>query len=538
MRPAGTSLRAIQASRLRVAARGQRRRRFALTVVAALALTMLVASLADSNPDADDGTGGASGAPATATARGLSISLGPTVGRPIPASFLGFSIEYPSAANYFGTPTAPNTVFQQLVKNLDPGQRPVLRFGGDSTDWSWWPVPGVKKPPGVTISLGPRWTSIVRAGLAALNASAILGIQFEDDSRKVAGYEAGQLLSGLGRGAVAGFELGNEPEVYGALGWYHTAAGVQVPGRPRSYDVGTYLPDFRSIASALPSGVPTAGPSTGAPLYQAAVPRFIKAEPRVKFITLHRYPLRRCNTPASSPKSPTIAHLLARSSSDGLASSLAATAAVAHADGARLRIDELNSISCGGDLGVSNTFATTLWSLDTLFAMARSGVDGVNVHTFTGSWYEPFAFTDKGGAWQAQVMPLYYGLLAFADAAPPGARLLKVGQPPISTLRIWATRATDGSERIVLINESPTTARTLSLPAGRATAATLTSLTAPSLSATNGVQIGGEAFAPETTTGLLGGLPAAPSVTAANGRFAVPVPAASAVIVTIPSSGL
>ncbi len=62
--------------------------------------------------------------------------------RAIPAGFLGLSLEYSAVSAYAGRdPSAVDPVFEQLIRNLTPGQRPVLRIGGDTTDWSWYPVP-------------------------------------------------------------------------------------------------------------------------------------------------------------------------------------------------------------------------------------------------------------------------------------------------------------------------------------------------------------------------------------------------------------
>ena len=58
--------------------------------------------------------------------------------------------------------------------------------------------------------------------------------------------------------------------------------------------------------------------------------------------------------------------------------------------------------------------------LDTLFAMARSGVDGVNIHTLPTASYKPFEFRRIRGRWLATVEPEYYALLMFEQAAPPG----------------------------------------------------------------------------------------------------------------------
>src|SRR6185437_16316182 len=74
----------------------------------------------------------------------LALSVGKPTGRTIPSGFLGLSFEYPALAAYAGTdPGAVNPVLVQLIRNLSPGQAPILRIGGDTTDWTWWPVHGV-----------------------------------------------------------------------------------------------------------------------------------------------------------------------------------------------------------------------------------------------------------------------------------------------------------------------------------------------------------------------------------------------------------
>ena len=101
----------------------------------------------------------------------------------------------------------------------------------------------------------------------------------------------------------------------------------------------------------------------------------------------------------------------------------------------------MNSVSCGGEPGVSDTYATALWAVDALFEMVRVGVDGVNIHSRPGVTNELFTFTRSHGRWQARVNPVYFGLMMFADAAPPGSRLLRVGDSGGTGLKIWATKA-------------------------------------------------------------------------------------------------
>ena len=120
-----------------------------------------------------------------------------------------------------------------------------------------------------------------------------------------------------------------------------------------------------------------AGPAMGSPAWIPLLGQFLAGNPRLGLVTLHRYPLKHCS--ANIPV--TIPELLSGASSTGLAESVAHAVAISHARGIPLRIGEIGSIACGGMPGVSDSFASALWSLDALFAMARVNVDGVNMQT-------------------------------------------------------------------------------------------------------------------------------------------------------------
>ncbi len=428
-----------------------------------------------------------------------------TSGRPIPAGFLGLSLEYPALEAYAGpNPNAINPVLVQLIRNLSPGQAPNLRIGGDTTDWTWWPVPGVAKPGGVRYSLNRRFAAVAAALAHGLGARVILGIQLEADSAKVAGTEARALVTGIGRSSVQALELGNEPELYGSFTWYTTKSGQHVKGRPPGYDFAAYQRDFSRLGAALPR-VPLAGPATGAPKWIPELPRFLPAHPQVRVATLHRYPVQQCFISPAAPQYPSVAHLLAPASSRGLADSVAPFVGVAHARHVALRIDEMNTVSCGGAPGVANGFVSALWALDAVFQMARVGVDGVNIHTYPRAPYELFTFSRRHGRWRGFVAPEYYGLMMFAQAAPPGAHLLRLSGA-LGNVRAWATRAPDGTTRVVLINEYTAQARTLAVRiAGGDAPAMLELLRAKGITATTGVTLGGQTFGTATTAGTLAG---------------------------------
>jgi hypothetical protein len=460
------------------------------------------------------------------------------VAPPVPSGFLGLSVEYSSVVAYAGRdPAAIDPVFLQLVRNHTAGQAPVVRIGGDSADTTWWPVPGMDRPAGVKFTLTPHWVKVARAMTDALDARLILGINLEADSTELAATEARELIGGLGAKYVRALELGNEPELYATFPYYRSPDGQNVPGRPRDYDFAAFLSDFTQFADALPR-VPLAGPATGGAGWTAMLNQFLATQPRVGLVTVHRYPLQKCYVKAGSPTYPSLAHLLASSSSKGLAEAFAHPVAVARVHRLPLRVDELNTVSCGAVPEVSQTFASALWALETLFEMAKVGVEGVNIHTFPGAGYALFAFSHQNGQWRATVGPEYYGLQMFAHAAPPGSRLHIVSGRIPATLEVWATSTADGRQRILLINQDPRQGQVVGVRAAApGGSATLERLEAPSVDARNGVTLGGQSYGAATTTGRLAGTPDRAPVKTQRGAYVVTMPPMSAALLTVsPSS--
>jgi hypothetical protein len=456
--------------------------------------------------------------------------------RRVPFGFLGLSLEYRAVEAYAGTdPRALDPVFVRLVRNLVPGQAPVLRIGGDSADRTWWPTRRLVRPPGIRYTVTPRWLAVTSALAGALRARLILGLNLEADSPSLAASEAHALLAGLGPRRVRALELGNEPDLYASFPWYRTATGQRIRGRASGYDVPSLIDDWTRFAAVLPRHV-LAGPSLGAPRWTMRLGSFLGVEPRVGLVTLHRYPLQLCYTSRRSPRFPTIGHLLQPSSSIGLADSFAPYARIAYAHRLSLRIDELNSVSCGADPAVSDTFASALWALDTLFEMVRDGIHGVNVHTFPGAGYELFRITGANGRWQAAVAPEYYGLLLFARAAPAASRLLRVSGGASGAVRTWATRARDGTIRVVLVNSGAGRRRvSVGVAGARVGRAILERLSAPDVRARTGVSLGGQSFGASTLTGALPGNPRWLMLSAVRGRYWVTLPAASAAMLVLPA---
>ena len=497
-----------------------------MTVVAVVAVSLLTFALAGAGRGSNDPPPSAAGAATVTVDRSAT-------GTTVPAGFVGLSLEYPAVSAYAGRdPSSLDPVFVQLVRNLAPGQAPVLRIGGNSADRTWWPVAGASRPPGVTFDLNRRWLEVTRALAQRLGAHLILGVNLEQDSPKLAAAEARALIGGVGRQSVRALELGNEPDLYAAFPWYRSA-GHAVFGRPKSYDESAYVQDFAGLRGALPH-VPLAGPSLSGRQWTQGLGQFLAAERHLGLVTLHRYPLQICLTPISSARYPTIPRLLSPATSTGLADSFAPYVALARARGLSLRVDELNTVSCGADPAVSKSFASALWAVNTLFGLASAGVSGVNVHTFPGAGYELFRITRSDGQWRAAVSPEYYGLLMFAEATPPGSRLVPVGHAAGGAVQTWATRAPDGTVRMVVTNEGPSQRVLAVHVSGPNPNATLTRLTAPGASATSGVTLGGQSFGGETRTGQLAGRSDTLTVAPDDGRYVVSLPATSAAMLVLP----
>jgi hypothetical protein len=134
-----------------------------------------------------------------------------------------------------------------------------------------------------------------------------------------------------------------------------------------------------------------------------------------------------------------------------MAHSVAAVVRMAHEHGERFRLTEMNSVTCGGLKGVSNTFATALWAPDALFELLRVGVDGVNLHVRAGAINAPFKLGVKG----LEARPLLYGMALFARALGPRAQLVAMrvhGRRPAS-VKVWAVRVSGGGLRVLAIDE-------------------------------------------------------------------------------------
>jgi hypothetical protein len=478
------------------------------------------------------------------------VSLSHTeIDQPISSGFVGLAIEYKTVPYYIGLSAGDrNTVFLQLLHDITDGAAPSIRIGGVSTDRSWWPLASFPQPIGITNALTPSWISEAQLLANETNAKLIMGLNLEANRVSIAEAEEWQLIKGLGQQRIAAFEIGNEPELYAYVPWYYVVngrpspwfgpiqSGTPVLARRRGYNFPIFTGEFTRFREGL-GNVPLAGPATGNFHWLSQLPQFLAAEPGLSMVTFHRYGLNGCIKIPWQPSFPSVPDLLTAIASRGIMEGVSDYVALAHSRHIPFRIDEVASVTCNGKTGVSNTMASALWYLDTLFEMASAGVDGVNIHTYWNSPSSLFDFTLAGGRWLATVHPDYYGVLMFAQAAPPGSRLISLtvnsnGNPNI---RAWATMTPNHQLHVVLLNDSLTQSKTVTLyEPWWAGSAKLERLAATNAYATTGVRLGGQSFGVQTGTGKLGGVSRISTVPPNHGAYDVTIPASNAAMLTWP----
>jgi hypothetical protein len=472
----------------------------------------------------------ASATTTTATATGLPVTVSSRpLGPGVASGFVGLATEYWNVEQEVGSdPSKPDVAFEQVARNLAPDGGFQLRIGGDSTDWTWFPIPGMTQPLWVRWTMTPAWAAVTKRLVDDLKAHLIIGVNMEADNLKVDDAEINEIKTGIGGSAPITFELGNEPELYSHFPFYHDSAGQAVLGRPKTYSLQTMASQWNDLAKALPS-VRLAGPGYSSLTALPYVGQFLSSTKRLSVLTVHTYPLKskRCNAGANLEES----DLFDSQSLQGLASGVNSWEALAHQDGVGVRVDEINSVTCGGQPGFTGSFGPALWALNLLPLYAEDGISGVNFQTRPYTAQNLIQTDHKATGWRVYVEPEYYGLLAFAQLTPPGSRILSVSAPGDGLLT-WAVRTPQGQTHVVVTNVGSAAVTVAIHASGASGNATVETLRAASggLSAQSGTTLGGQTVSPET--GKLSGRNVTATVHPKSGAYSVTVPAASAQIVT------
>jgi hypothetical protein len=451
---------------------------------------------------------------------------------PIPRSFLGLSTEYWAMPHY----ERHLRIYGRVLSLIHvPGDGPlVLRIGGDSADHTFW-EPTRRDRARWVFGLTPRWVTLTRGLVRRTGVKLIIDLNLLTDSPFAAARWASVAYHELPHGAVVGFEIGNEPDIYSRDYWLaivsHTGFGARI--LPLRLSAAKYASDFVTYAQTIRQiapHVPLLGPALANPLRNAYwLPRLLSvAHGDLAVATAHRYPYSACAQPRSRAY-PTISRILSEKASAGMATAVARVVRIAHRVGLPLRLTEMNSVTCGGKRGVSNTFATALWASDALFELLRAGVEGVNVHVRADAINAAFIMRGDG----LRARPLLYGLAMFVRALGSGGGQLvplRVAAPHTLHVKAWAVR-TGTALQLLLINKGRRSAAA-TVRLATTSSASVERLTAPSASSPTGVTLAGQQLGID---GRWHGPRDNQTIVPTKGIYRVIVPGISAALVRVPT---
>lgn len=328
---------------------------------------------------------------------------------------------------------------------------------------------------------------------------------------------------------------------------YSVRGNVRVRARKRP--VGYGYPEYRAEVNEQISAIHPAAPDVAlagggfaSGSWDDLQDDILSVQPTVKSWSAHAYPLQTCDADIRRRGGVRyIPKILAPNAYSSIVDRMRHLVAVAASHGATVQVSEMNSAICGGLRGVSDTMAAALWGTDILFGLAEAGVRSTNFHTWTGSLYGPVDLRRTNGVAEAKVRPLFYGMMLFNRATPPGSKLVPVGpNAGGARLKTWGTIDPQGTHRFVVINKDTKVARklVLTLPAKAAKTASVERLLSPSLKSENNVTFGGRGWGGWTSDGKPKGKRKIERVDASSGTIRLSVPRGSAALVTVrPGAG-
>lgn len=421
--------------------------------------------------------------------------------------FLGLSFEASILAS--GRTTGARGNLSALLAQLS--SQGHLRFGGNLMDADTWWQPGGKPVPSYAKAVLTRPDIDRLDGLARASGWSVeLGANLKHLDTASVSDEAAYASSVLGPRLLA-MACGNEPDLY--------------PG----YAYPTYHASWRECADAIGVRARLVGPN-----WAGTIPaQFLTDEGgRLAFGAAHYYPLTLCNG-----GTPTLTDLLSARTVGAESVKFGDDVAITGAHGRAFRMDETNSVSCGGAGQVSNVYGSALWGIDYLLLGAQMGVAGMNFHgglDICATNYSALCAANQtdldAGIYSAG--PLYYGML-MASRLGAGAFLpVGVDTPRV---RAYAVRGTDSIVRIMLVQKdsvggSPVDVRVAGFGgAGTASAITMTgsSLSGPA----SGIHVQGAQVGPDGRISV----PPGTAVPGSDGVFRLSVPTGSAVVLTLPA---
>jgi hypothetical protein len=409
----------------------------------------------------------------------IQITINPEIkGHTISSNFLGLSFSQDSITNPILFGVDPNNqndqILLRLLKKLGPG---VLRFGGTDTNYTYW----LNSPPS---GLCKTSTSFPTKILSKTNVNHLFTFSKQANWSVIFGLNLGcynstiksmivnetSYFKQIGGDSLLALEIGNEPNSFPELGL-----------RPDTYTNTIHILEFDKYAKAIHAispDIPLTGPAILS--NQTWLKNFITSESNeISFATVHLYPLSKTkdldidvNTRVCEQDKclEYIEKMLSKEKAETTNNTISAYATIAQEKNMPLRFDEVNAMGRGGIVGVTDTFASTLWGIDTLFMMVNNNIAGVNFHGGGCGGYTPILFCPTlSGPNPKLYKPgaLYYSMLFFHEATKGNPRPLQVEYDKnLANLGAYAVLSQDNILRVILVNRDSQNTIVVSLDPG------------------------------------------------------------------------
>lgn len=415
----------------------------------------------------------------------------------IPGGFFGLSVEDSEVTKYEST----GVLFDRMLSIMRPpdGSRMILRLGGRSSDEVYWQAPTTNAPRYV-LALDQAWFD----DLAKLARRDRLKLEFDLNmavhSPRMAASFAKAAMASVGPRHLAGFGMGNEPDLYRLEPWLEKEhIPSTLSSTPRHWTAGytpekyvqEYLQYRRAVRRAVPGTALTAPELTyPSRLWPTQLLDLGHRAPQA--ISFHRYATATCKR--VNLHAPGVYAFLRDRYAGGLAKTLGGVASLTAQRGVPLRVTEMNSVTCGGRKQLAESFATALWAPDALFEMMRIGVAGINWHIRPKLPNAPFHLGPSG----IEPLPEVYGLAVFAQMLGPHARLEETSVTSTlgHELKAWAVSSKNGL-RLLILNKSGKLVKARMQVGSARRAALVSRLLAPSVAAESGVTFAGQSIGPD-----------------------------------------
>ncbi|EJD52331.1 hypothetical protein AURDEDRAFT_81890 [Auricularia subglabra TFB-10046 SS5] len=492
-----------------------------------------------------------------------SVGAPPDITVPVLGSFLGISIEMVYVEDVIGpNKDGVHPEFLNFMSTIKArGGEPYLRLGGNSQEKAYLvdSIPGGKATAKETNPGMNTLTLIYTKGVADAmkTASDKVGINWyigitmnQTDPPRLDWVE---LATSVFDDKIVSMQLGNEPDLYFTK--YRPDDG--------SYTPEVYMGEVQTVLDAMSAnpnikkdslkkiGGPSLCECNGAwrsPDVLKDLDYLGKYKDFLNTLIVEHYPTDNCATVADYRPTPqNFANGLARHSGGYSATSFAGgyrdKAVTAKAAGLPIVMLEMNTASCNGFLGVSDSFIATLWTLDVALSLAATGFTRAMLH-FGGqrSYYNPFTFApDNSSAphkWTAG--PTMYAILTVNEALGSSgkARVADLGANSGNDFTPgYVVYEDDKPDRLVLINfmSDKTGAHdyTAKVKVGDGVSeVSVRYLKAETIISKQGISYAGQTWGGYfETDGLLSGEQTTETVQCAGGECAVKVPAPGAAVV-------